>query len=146
MIDHNFNLKIADFGFAGPMKGRDGSGYLRSNLGTSQYKAPELHLGKKYTGEGNDLFASAVILFTMVSQRPPFSVADPHQDQLYKLLAAGRADVFWQVHAKGNGNEDIYSDEFKSLFESMTVLNPSKRLTLRQVVEHPWVQGELTEQ
>ena len=35
MIDHNFNLKIADFGFAGPMKGRDGSGYLRSNLGTS---------------------------------------------------------------------------------------------------------------
>jgi len=80
MIDHNFNLKIADFGFAGPMQGRDGSGYLHSNLGTAQYKAPELHLGKKYTGEGNDLFAAAVILFTMVSQRPPFSVADHKTD------------------------------------------------------------------
>lgn len=76
MIDKNFNLKIADFGFAAPIEGRDGSGYLRSNLGTASYKAPELHLGKKYTGEGNDLFASAVILFTMLSQRPPFGIAD----------------------------------------------------------------------
>jgi serine/threonine protein kinase len=67
MIDKNFNLKIADFGFAAPIEGRDGSGYLRSNLGTASYKAPELHMGKKYTGEGNDLFASAVILFTMLS-------------------------------------------------------------------------------
>lgn len=28
----------------------------------------------------------------------------------------------------------------------MTLLNPAKRLTLQQVVEHAWVQGELTNQ
>ena len=131
MIDKNFNLKIADFGFAAPIAGRDGSGYLKSNLGTASYKAPELHLGLKYTGEGNDLFAAAVILFTMVSQRPPFGTADPKNDQLYQLLATDKASVFWQVHAKGNGGKDIYSSDFKDLFEKMTILKPSKRLTMQ---------------
>ena len=28
MLDENFNIKIADFGFAAPLQGRDGSGYL----------------------------------------------------------------------------------------------------------------------
>lgn len=28
MLDSEFNLKIADFGFAAPTEGRDGSGYL----------------------------------------------------------------------------------------------------------------------
>lgn len=27
LLDSNFNVKIADFGFAGPMAGRDNSGY-----------------------------------------------------------------------------------------------------------------------
>jgi len=29
--------------------------------------APEIHLGKPYTGAGVDLFASAIILFIMLS-------------------------------------------------------------------------------
>ena len=67
IIDQHFNLKVTDFGFAGPMAGRDGSGYLKTNLGTQPYKAPELHMEKKYTGESNDLFAAAIILFILVS-------------------------------------------------------------------------------
>ena len=28
LLDHQGNLKIADFGFAGPTMGKDGTGYL----------------------------------------------------------------------------------------------------------------------
>lgn len=28
LLDENFNVKIADFGFAAPTQGRDNSGYL----------------------------------------------------------------------------------------------------------------------
>ena len=45
MIDENFNLKIADFGFAAPVNGRDGMGLLDTNLGTYNYMAPEILLG-----------------------------------------------------------------------------------------------------
>jgi hypothetical protein len=30
MLDNSFNLKIADFGFAAPAQGRDGSGMLET--------------------------------------------------------------------------------------------------------------------
>jgi serine/threonine protein kinase len=43
LVDENFDLVIADFGFAAPDNGRDGKGVLYSNLGTEAYKAPEIH-------------------------------------------------------------------------------------------------------
>lgn len=44
MLDHSYTLKIADFGFAAPVEGRDGSGALNTKLGTLNYMAPEIHL------------------------------------------------------------------------------------------------------
>ena len=34
MLDKDFTLKIADFGFAAPVQGRDASGMLQTQLGT----------------------------------------------------------------------------------------------------------------
>jgi serine/threonine protein kinase len=48
LMDDNFNLKIADFGFAGPIAGRHGDGYLTTRLGTKPYEAPEILEAKKY--------------------------------------------------------------------------------------------------
>lgn len=50
MFDSNFNLKVADFGFAAPIEGRDKSGLLHTQLGTRSYMAPEIHLAKPYNG------------------------------------------------------------------------------------------------
>lgn len=44
LLDHQFTLKIADFGFAAPVEGKDGSGNLTTKLGTLNYMAPEIHL------------------------------------------------------------------------------------------------------
>ena len=34
LLDKDYNLKICDFGFAAPMKGRHGNGHLTTDLGT----------------------------------------------------------------------------------------------------------------
>lgn len=73
MLDKNFNVKIADFGFAAPSMGRDGSGLLETQLGTASYMAPEIFMGKQYDGKCVDLFASGIILFVTLTQRPPFA-------------------------------------------------------------------------
>ena len=44
MLSSDFTLKIADFGFAGPVDGRDGSGVCNTSLGTLNYMAPEIHM------------------------------------------------------------------------------------------------------
>lgn len=141
MLDNSFNLKIADFGFAAPAEGRDGSGMLETQLGTASYMAPEIHLGKPYSGPSVDLFASAIILFVIMTQRPPFSSANP-TDPHYRLLAANRADIFWQAHKEAEEGNDIYSAEFKDLFEKMMALNPNHRPKLEEILAHPWMQGE----
>lgn len=45
LLDSKFDIKIADFGFAASTEGRDGSGKLRTKVGTLDYMAPEIHLG-----------------------------------------------------------------------------------------------------
>ena len=109
LLDQNFILKIADFGFAGPIEGRDGSGNLTTKLGTLNYMAPEIHLNQPYSGESVDLFAAAIILFIMVAQHPPFTTAQP-QDPFYRCFAANRADIFWRTHCKNKeGGDEFFS-------------------------------------
>lgn len=77
MLDDDFNIRIADFGFAAPIQGKDGSGFLRTSLGTQSYMAPEILLKEPYQGHVVDLFALGIILFIMYSGHPPFASAHP---------------------------------------------------------------------
>ena len=117
LFDAYFNLKIADFGFAAPIGGRDGSGYLKTRLGTESYMAPEIHQRKAYNGASVDLFASGIILFIMVTQHPPFSKADPN-DPFYRMINANRTDLFWKTHSR-NKPEGFFTEEFKHLITAM---------------------------
>jgi len=142
LLDKNFTLKIADFGFAAPIEGRDGSGNLTTKLGTMNYMAPEIHLDQPYQGEQIDVFASAIILFIMVAQHPPFTAAQP-SDPFYRCLAGKRGDIFWRTHCKNKeGGEDFFSEEFKNLIEFMLKLEPSQRATVSDILSHPWMQGD----
>jgi len=123
LYDQYFNLKIADFGFAAPLAGRDGSGTLKTKLGTESYMAPEIHMRKAYNGASVDLFATGIILFIMVTQHPPFTRAEP-SDPFYRLLCANRADLFWKAHSK-NKPEGFFSEDFKALITSMLMLDPA---------------------
>jgi len=93
MLDVNWNLKLIDFGLAAPTEGRDGSGMLKTILGTYGYMAPEQHLGRVYNGEKVDIFALGVILFVMLSMHPPFN-ASILKDQFYVALASKDFSVF----------------------------------------------------
>ena len=142
LFDNTFNLKIADFGFAAPVKGKDGSGYLKTRLGTESYMAPEIHSRKIYSGESVDLFAAGIILFIMFTQHPPFHKALP-EDPFYKLICINRLDVFWRAHSKNKpGADKFFPDDFKDLIQRMLSYNPKERLTMKQVKNHPWVKRD----
>ena len=98
MLDLNWDLKLIDFGLAAPTVGRDGSGFLKSRLGTLGFMSPEQHLGREYEGTKVDIFALGVILFVMISKHPPFNAATP-KDQFYVALASKHQKLFWQKHS-----------------------------------------------
>lgn len=142
LLDHEGNLKIADFGFAGPTMGRDGSGYLSTYCGTELYMAPEIHLKKAYKGSQVDIFASGIILFMMCLANQPFAKAGP-KDPHYKCVAKSRADLFWKAHTKNRPDGDVFTPEFKELIEKMFTLDPEARITLEEIAQHAWV-GQAT--
>lgn len=141
MLDSEFNVRVADFGFAAPIEGRDGSGTLKTQLGTQAYMAPEILLKEPYQGHVVDLFALGIILFILYSGHPPFSNADP-KDSHYKLIASNRADLFWKTH-QTRKPAGFYSEEFKDLITNMLQLLPNQRLSMADIIGHPWMQGHI---
>jgi len=144
LLDENFNLKIADFGFAGPMEGRDGSGLLHTRLGTKNYMAPEIHDGKAYQGSSVDLFALGIILFIMVAQAPPFNTAEVNKDPFYRAISQGKSAAFWRAHTKNKPNgANFFSEEFKNLIISMLQFDPMHRPSISELMYHPWMQSPI---
>ena len=72
LIGDDFQVRIADFGFAAKMEGHNADGQITSFLGTPGYMAPEILEGRNYTGQGVDMYALGVVLFAMCTKSTPF--------------------------------------------------------------------------
>lgn len=137
MLDADFNLKLADFGFS------SNKAVNESRKGTDNYMAPEIHLGQKYSGQCVDLFASAIILFIMVAQHPPFNKASP-KDPHYKTISANRLDLFWKLHSRNKPNGlDFFTEDFRDLISQMLSFDPVQRPSLAEVKAHAWYNGHV---
>jgi len=134
LMDKDFNLKIADFGFAIPLSGHTGNGRLSSYKGTLGYMPPEQLAKKSYSGKAADLFSAAVVLFMMVTQCQPFEEARV-TDKYYRFLAGNKSEMYWNIFDKVT----VLSDDLKDLLTGMLQLDPTARFTLDELLAHPWV-------
>ena len=98
--------------------------------------APEILKHEEYNGQEVDVFAAGVILFTMLSQRPPF-VNPRENDNHYKYFYLNQQDRFWQKHERMN-HEIQYSDSFKALVGNMLSANPHERPSVAEIKESEW--------
>lgn len=97
---------------------------------------PEALEGEKYDPKQGDLFASAIVLFTMMLGHRPFGIASK-RDKLYKLIIKENWELFWDIHLKYNKSRVTKS--FKDLFQKMVSNNSEKRITLVQIQQHEWL-------
>lgn len=131
LVDKEFNLKFADFGFSTKEK------IIGGRRGTLGYMAPEVHAGIEHDPKKADLFSIAVILFIMMTQHCPFTKAIP-SDKYYKAVMGSDIDQFWQLHSNSNGKQKEFSDSFKTLFGGMIAMRPEDRLTINDIKESEW--------
>lgn len=75
----------------------------------------------------------------MYSGTPPFSKADK-KEPYYKLLCTNKHDTFWKAHSKSKPEkEKYYSENFRDMVNKMLSYNAKDRLTLEQLLAHPWL-------
>jgi len=120
------HLKLIDFGFSKMWDPSDEE-KMTSSLGTISYVAPEV-LNKSYTSQC-DLWSLGVIAFILLSGYMPFSGSDANQ---VRNISRGKYLVKPERWAN-------VSEEAKSFVHALMEVDPSKRLTAQQALEHPWI-------
>jgi len=118
LLDDDYNLKITDFGFVAPLTGRHETGVMQSNLGTPDYKAPELYRNEEYSGQAADLFSCAVILFNFSTGLPPYVSDSTKNDQLYQFFYNHKEDKYWRYFQK-NLPQLNFSQDFMDLMTGL---------------------------
>ncbi|CEG67504.1 Putative CAMK/CAMKL protein kinase [Rhizopus microsporus] len=122
LLDRDKNIKIADFGMASLQP--TGS-LLETSCGSPHYASPEIVNGVPYDGSASDIWSCGIILYALLSGHLPFD--DDNIRQLLNKVKMGKYKI-----------PDHVSDEAKDLIQRILVINPSKRLTMKQVQSHPW--------
>ena len=141
MLDKDFTIKLADFGYATSLKGKTGDGKLTTPLGTRAYAAPEIFLKKPYNGISSDIFSLGVVLFTLVTCKMPFGQA-VRSDKYYRFIMVNQYDKYWE-RLKAAGNDvDSLSKEFKQLFINMIKFNPNERPSTNEILNSDWMKGD----
>ena len=123
LIDLNNTVKICDFGVSKRINKGD---IMYDHCGTPAYIAPEIFKNRGYEGFSCDIWSAGVTLYYMLGGVQPFC-ADSMKD-LEKIILEGKYDKL----------EDI-SDEANDLINRMLQLDPKKRLTDDEILNHPWI-------
>ncbi|XP_011882449.1 PREDICTED: testis-specific serine/threonine-protein kinase 3-like [Vollenhovia emeryi] len=86
LMDHRFNIKLSDFGFArGQMQSKNGEWPLSTTYcGSYAYASPEILRGVPYQPQLADIWSMGVVLYAMVYGQLPFD--DTNYAQLLKQV------------------------------------------------------------
>jgi len=131
LINKNGQVKLIDFGLCTL---DDSISILQEDrVGSVDYVAPELLLGKSYNSFKADVFSAGVVLYCLLFGKFPF-VGDERLNEIRmgtikKITVMEKKDKFIAI-----------SKEAKQLLELMLEGDPEKRISMQEVLQHKWFQ------
>lgn len=128
LLDHKFNIKIADFGMAA-LETEDK--LLETSCGSPHYAAPEIISGLPYHGLETDVWSCGIILFALLTGRLPFDEEDGNIRNLLLKVQSG--------HFEMPGDDEI-SHEAQDLIAKILTVDPKDRIKTREILKHPLLQ------
>ena len=141
LIDLNNTIKICDFGIGRVLSSPQE--LLHDQCGTPMYMAPEILFSTKekgYKGFPVDIWSAGIALYIMLSGTLPFSIKkedsilDMNENNKKKNVALKQAIMFTQPK-----KIEKISDKAKDLLHGLLNKDPNKRLTIEQILKHPWL-------
>jgi len=137
LLDADYQLKLADFGLAAINLEMDT--LCHTCVGTKSYMAPEVMARQGYDGAKADLWSAGVVLFIMLAGCPPFQQAAPG-DWWFNAVRSNRHDKFWMAHLRSAPDFPKLAQDFLNL---IFVADSSKRASIDDLWNHPWMQGRV---
>ncbi|CAL4914288.1 unnamed protein product [Urochloa decumbens] len=130
LLDGSRDLKISDFGLSALPDCKRQDGLLHTSCGTPAYVAPEVISRKGYDGAKADIWACGVILYVLLAGYLPFQ--DKNLIDMYKKIF--KAELKWP---------SWFSSDARKLLRRLLHPNPSARISIAEIMEHPWFRSGL---
>lgn len=125
LLDSRSRIKLIDFGLIARPKNIQ-KDLLSTCCGSAAYAAPELIRGEKYKGEPADMWSLGILLYALLCGFLPFD--DDNTQRLYRLIQRGTYEIpHW------------LSTDSQKLIGQLLKHNPQSRLTMPQLLAHPWL-------
>jgi len=124
LIDHDKNIKVADFGMATWQDEARGK-LLRTSCGSPHYAAPEIISGNPYNGSTSDIWSCGVILYALLAAKLPFD--DDDCPTLLHKISLGHFVIPHDIDPRA-----------QNLIRRMLTLDVKKRITMREIMRHPF--------
>ncbi|CAM9646789.1 unnamed protein product [Heterosigma akashiwo] len=124
--DDDEHFKVADFGLAGEIKNGQP---LTQFAGTPLYICPEMLQEKPYSFPA-DVWSMGVICFILLGGYPPFFANNINALYLKIINGEYTFDRKYWKHI---------SPEAKELIQRMLEVDPDKRITIADALQHPWI-------
>ncbi|KAI9992650.1 hypothetical protein PInf_014510 [Phytophthora infestans] len=117
-------VKIADFGISQSLYGSKQK--IADVAGTPAFMSPEMCSGEEYSGQLADVWALGATIFMLKFGNPPF-------------LAKSAMQMFERIQNDPLVFPAAIDPSLSHLLNGMLTKSPQKRLTLLDVMVHPWV-------
>lgn len=129
LIDHGFNLKIADFGSA---KVQDTDCLFNTCVGTRIYMSPEVLFWEPYA-EKCDIWPIGIMIYQMIYGKLPYYPEPQSEQELLKIIEEFETPTF--------PPETDISPMLKDLIISILRKDPYQRIDFGGLFNHPWISG-----
>jgi len=121
-------VKICDFGYS---KNNLLHSQPKSTVGTPAYIAPEVLQRKEYSGYQADVWSCGVTLYVMLVGAYPFE--DPEEPRNFRKTIQRIMSINYSFPP-----DVVISAECQDLLAKIFVTNPSQRITIQGIKQHPW--------
>jgi len=143
MADDPRGVKVIDFGLALQLDVKNGKiveKKVKDTAGTQAYRPPESNLNKYHSPLKIDVWALGIVSFSLVAGFFPLQEAKL-ADWRYKRLAGdqskgiGASKSIFATYKR----ECFFSESLRELIDGMLCIDYEKRLSVEQVMNHPWI-------
>ena len=125
LIDLTNTVKICDFGVSRILRSGD---IMYEHCGTPAYISPEIFENKGYFGYGCDVWSAGVTLYYMLAGEQPFK--GEKIDEIKENILKGNFKLIKNI-----------SKEANNLLVKMLEPDPKNRISIEQILKHPWLKG-----
>lgn len=130
LLDTDFNLKVADFGFSKILEYKHDQVVLSATFcGSAAYASPELLQRIPYNPKISDMWSMGVVLFIMLTGFMPYD-----DSNLTRMVAKQKAHAIHFPHSVKENCKDACN-----LIISILHPNPFWRININQILQHPWL-------